>query len=111
MGGSVGEARRVALVAFLRINVSAMLSFRPDRIEITEALNMLALDSLMAIELRSRVNTQLHIDIPVVTFMEGKSVLDLADEINHLMPTDATASNLKSETQRCQSATDIDAMN
>jgi phthiocerol/phenolphthiocerol synthesis type-I polyketide synthase D len=67
---------------------------------VSEGLNTLGLDSLMAVELRNRVDALLHIDVPVVKFMEDQSVLELADEIDRRMTTEGPADGSTSEQQQ-----------
>jgi len=47
------------------------------------SLNMLGLDSLMAVGLRNRINTKAGINIPIVKFMDGSSIINLAEEFGN----------------------------
>ena len=87
-GGLNGADRRAALVTFLRHNVALVLRSRRTRFRC--AIHSTCWDSIRSwrTELRNRVETQLQIDVPVVKFMEGQSVLELAAEIDRRMPVD-----------------------
>ena len=45
-------------------------------------LSRIGLDSLMAVELRNRVRSQLELDVPLVTFMDDASITRLATELS-----------------------------
>ena len=66
---------------FLRVEVARVLRIAPERLGVNQALTALGLDSLMAVELRSRVRAAAGIDLPVVAFLEGASVRQLAEEM------------------------------
>jgi len=79
---ALAEAEQSArLVAFLRGEVARELGVREERIPSTTSLSALGLDSLMAVQLRNRVQQALACTIPVSRFVEGRSVEQLATEL------------------------------
>jgi amino acid adenylation domain-containing protein len=73
------EERYTLLVDYLRLQVAKSLGMsQPD---IQQPLNQLGLDSLIAVELRNAIRTQLGVELTIGTFLTGASVSKLATEI------------------------------
>jgi malonyl CoA-acyl carrier protein transacylase len=73
------EERYTLLVDYLRLQVAKSLGM--SQLDIQQPLNQLGLDSLMAVELRNAIRTQLDVDLTIGTFLTGASVSKLATEI------------------------------
>jgi myxalamid-type polyketide synthase MxaB len=66
------------LVSYLRKQVAKVLGLRDSQIEVEKSLTELGLDSLMAVEMRNRIISQLNIEVPVANFIEGYNITKLA---------------------------------
>ena len=81
LAGLDRAARCERLERFLRGEVARELGIREERLVATRPLNAMGLDSLMAVQLRNRVQELLQTTIPVSRFIEGPSIRDLASEL------------------------------
>ncbi len=76
------RAERVArLCDYIRARVAEVLRLDVGALDPGERIGTLGLDSLMALELRSRVEADTGISIPVVQLLQGPSVRELATEL------------------------------
>ncbi len=75
------DERQRLLVAYLSEKVAAVLRLPAAGIDSKSSLTMLGLDSLMAIELKNRIELELHVHIPIVTFLQGPSIQQFAGEL------------------------------
>lgn len=75
------EERPRLLESFLRDQAARVLGFAPSRLDVRQSLNNQGLDSLMAVELRNRMEAALGLNVPVVMFLQGPSVQQLAGRL------------------------------
>ena len=75
------------LEAQLREQAARVLRLTATALDIDQPLNNVGIDSLMAIELKNRIEADLGVTVPMVRFLEGPSVRDLAGYVaEHLLP-------------------------
>ncbi len=70
--------RHSLIIDYVQTLVTKVLRLSPSQLDVQQPLNSMGLDSLMAVDLRNRVKTELEVDVPMVKFMEGFSVASLA---------------------------------
>jgi NADPH:quinone reductase-like Zn-dependent oxidoreductase/SAM-dependent methyltransferase/NAD(P)-dependent dehydrogenase (short-subunit alcohol dehydrogenase family)/acyl carrier protein len=75
------EGRRAKIEEYVREQVGQVLGLSPAKVDIQQPVGQLGLDSLMAVELRNRVEKDLSITLPAVTLLEQPSVASLAAEL------------------------------
>ncbi|MGW4348239.1 amino acid adenylation domain-containing protein [Streptomyces sp. NPDC004690] len=75
-------ARRALVTARFTEVVAGVLRVGADRVELDAALGVLGLDSLLAMELRSRIQALLGVTLPVVTLLSSASVADLTAQLH-----------------------------
>ena len=78
LAGLSRREREGLIVEHIRGEISSVVGIDMPDEDIGRPLAGMGLDSLMAIELRNRVKTSLDVDVPMVKFIEGLSVSDLA---------------------------------
>src|SRR5262249_33443573 len=65
----------------LAIYVAGVLGFSADKLDMQQRLDQLGIDSLMAIELKNRVEVDLGVSLTMATFLQVPSVTELATAI------------------------------
>ncbi|MEC3957782.1 type I polyketide synthase [Nocardia sp. CDC153] len=74
-----GEDERAAVLGkFLREVVARVLGSDAEKISTEETLSSLGLDSMMAIEMKHRIEVVLQIDVPVLDLLQGATIAALA---------------------------------
>lgn len=89
-GGGPAE-RRALLVTFVHNEVARVLGFTPASLDPNASLVELGLDSLMAVQLRNTLRSQLAADLPVKELLEGPTVVQLADVLADVLDRAAPA--------------------
>jgi acyl transferase domain-containing protein/aryl carrier-like protein len=75
------EKRRELLEAYLQEQIAKVLRIPATRVDLHKSLMNMGLDSLMALELKNRVELSLAIDLPVTNLIKGPTIAELATEL------------------------------
>jgi acyl transferase domain-containing protein/acyl-CoA synthetase (AMP-forming)/AMP-acid ligase II/acyl carrier protein/NAD(P)-dependent dehydrogenase (short-subunit alcohol dehydrogenase family) len=70
--------RKGIVEAYLRQRLARVLEVDPAELENDQQLTHLGIDSLMAVEIKNRVEAELQISIPIVVLLQGVSIAQLA---------------------------------
>ena len=100
------------LVIYVQAQVARIAGISDFQIDLDQPLSDLGFDSLMAVELRNQLITELAAEIPLQTILENSSVNSLADRVQQLasqpLPTPAILGDILGDidspqtgTQRC----------
>ena len=77
------------VVAYIQEQIAKALGLSTAQLDIDQPLNYVGLDSLMAVELRNQLKSELEVEVSVVQFMEGLSTASLASKVvEQLTPQD-----------------------
>jgi len=75
---SASERHDLAL-AYIHDQAARSLGLSREKLDIHKPVNDLGFDSLMAVELRSRMATELGVEVAIEDFMESPSIAQIAD--------------------------------
>ena len=75
------EDRTGLMIAFVRTELAKVLELDPEALPLDQPLNTVGLDSLMALELKNRVEVGVGINLPIVSLIQGPTITELAAEI------------------------------
>jgi acyl transferase domain-containing protein/acyl carrier protein len=94
-------AERLALIETrLRELVVAVLGLGPSQFDPDQPLNLLGIDSLLAMQLKTRVEHDLGIKLSVIDLLKGSSATELAAELaEHVVPIDDDVARLLAEVE------------
>jgi myxalamid-type polyketide synthase MxaE and MxaD len=73
--------------------VARVLGLPASKLDIEQPLSNLGLDSLMAVELKNRIAVDLGVNVPMVTFLSGPSVVQAASQLLHLLTSETPGSS------------------
>ncbi len=76
------QEREDLLITYLQDKISQVLRATTSQIDLQQPLNTMGIDSLIALELRNQLQTDLAVDVPIVKFIEDISIVGLATEVN-----------------------------
>jgi acyl carrier protein len=77
-------SRQATLDAFLKEKLARVLGFSASKLsglDVNLPVNRLGIDSLMAVELKTLIEAELGVVVPIVSFLKGSSLAQLAAEI------------------------------
>lgn len=96
------------LSAYLRQQLARALKMPADRLNLEQPFTSLGLDSLMAMELKARIETDLGVNIPLVTFMEHPTIAQMTDEL--LASITATSHDLEAAESAAHLLAQLDSL-
>jgi acyl carrier protein len=74
-----GPAERQRLVeTYLQREVARVLGLAVSKLDVNQPLSTLGIDSLMAVELKNRIESELQVSVPLIRVIQGPSVAELA---------------------------------
>jgi len=93
------EAAPMSIPAFLDQQISRVLGLGAGQLDHNQPLNLLGLDSLMAVELKNRFELALGVEVPLVDLLQGPTLESLAAALiervasadSHVVPIEALA--------------------
>ncbi|QWP74771.1 HSAF biosynthetic non-ribosomal peptide synthetase/polyketide synthase [Lysobacter sp. K5869] len=62
--------------------IAQVMRVKPEQIDAEASLNALGLDSLLAMELRARIHTELKVALPVVTLLSSSTIGTLTEQLH-----------------------------
>jgi acyl carrier protein len=86
--GEVPEARLQRVVEFLGAEVARVLRIPVWKMETHVPLSNLGIDSMMATELKNGIEASIGVVLPLVRFLKGPTVHDLAGDIMSSLPSE-----------------------
>ncbi|MGP3962304.1 type I polyketide synthase [Nonomuraea sp. 3N208] len=72
------ETAERLLTAYLCTQVAAIVQLPREKVDASQRLHRLGVDSLMAVQLRNRIAVDLEINLPVAVFLQRRAIGDLA---------------------------------
>jgi amino acid adenylation domain-containing protein len=86
------ESRQKLLESYLQAQVAQVLKMRSLQLDLQQPLNTLGLDSLMAVELKNSIETNLGVTLPITALLQDSTnIAQLATEILALLTTSPTS--------------------
>ncbi|MEU3855343.1 type I polyketide synthase [Streptomyces sp. NPDC029554] len=80
------------LVEFLRQEAAVVMGLRAERVNVSRPLNRLGMDSLMAVELRTRIERRYQVKLPMVQLLKDGTITTVAQALAaELNSADASA--------------------
>ncbi len=98
------DARRNVLVELLVAQVARILGAAAEKLDPKKPLTELGLDSLMGVEIRNWIESELGASVPTVELMRGPSVEQLADSLMTRLGGDAGRATTAAPTKPAASA-------
>ena len=103
LAAEAGRKRRALLETHLQDQVANVLKLKPRLVTLNKAFRSLGLDSLMALELRNRLEASLDLTLPATTFFNYPNIAALAPHLAAKMEIALDAEAVKPDLPKTQS--------
>lgn len=81
LAGQPAATQAGLLASALAASVAAVLRMRPDEVPVGTSITELGVDSLVAIEVRNRIQLEAGVEVPLTRLLEGPTCVALADSL------------------------------
>jgi len=88
-----GERQKL-LESYLQQEVARSLRLDPSQLDLQQSLDTVGLDSLMGLELKNRIESDLGVALPIATLMQDPSISQLATRLLALLTEPSSPSSL-----------------
>ena len=95
-----GEERESLLRVHFTDELANIMGIDSEELDLEQPLNTLGLDSLMAMELKNKIESQLLLSLPMARFLEGPSTNQLVAIAADLIASNGESAKSKTDTQR-----------
>ncbi|MDX1417935.1 MAG: amino acid adenylation domain-containing protein, partial [Candidatus Promineifilaceae bacterium] len=68
------DEQRLRIAQYLRECTAVVLDLDPERVALDQPLDTLGVDSLMAMEIKNRLQQEMHVDLPLVELLQGPTL-------------------------------------
>jgi acyl carrier protein len=103
------EERQSRLESGLQAVVAGVLRLNPDQVDLDAPLNTLGLDSLMAIEIKNNIDASLGVSLPLVRFLDGPNIAQLAARVLEELALSESASKFDEVLEMVKQLSDEEA--
>jgi thioester reductase-like protein len=86
LGAATAAQRQPLIEAFLIEQTAHVLRCSPSKVDVQQPLTQLGIDSLMAVELKNRVEGDLGLTLPVTALLQGPSLAHLGAQLVSQLP-------------------------
>ncbi|WP_406500170.1 type I polyketide synthase [Streptomyces sp. NBC_00846] len=80
--GPAGAAPNRELLEFVKQQVAVVMGLRPERVNVSRPLNRLGMDSLMAVELRNRIEREYQVKLPMVQLLKDGTITTVVQALS-----------------------------
>ena len=86
------KERQKLVEIYLREELAKVLGLSANRVDVRQPVNNLGLDSIMAIELKNKIENRLDVDYPIANLLEGPNIIQISEQMVKAITEPATAS-------------------
>ena len=88
--GAEPDQQLSLLQSYFKQEIAQVMGLNINRIDINQPVNNLGLDSIMAIELKNKIERKLAVDYPIANLLEGPNIIQISQQVLDLMTAPET---------------------
>lgn len=88
--GAEPDQQMNLLQSYFKQEIAQVMGLNINRIDINQPVNNLGLDSIMAIELKNKIERKLAVDYPIANLLAGPNIIQISQQVLDLMTAPET---------------------